>query len=455
MALIKCKNCGHMVSDKGAKCPKCGTPIQKVVEVAKPNEKEEKAVVEVESSKVETPKADKPTNERPKDDSPITDSSNLETNVHNKELFDEPQSSKKWKIVLLCSIVVIVAIIGAYFLWNGKVMAAYEMQDEPIYSEELVKYAESGDAVAQCDLGICYANGSGIAKDGYEAFKWFKLSAEQGHVGGMRNLGRCYFEGLGVEKNEDEGIKLFNLSAEQGDAEAQLYLGYCYAQGIGVSQNIDEALKWLKLSAEKGNSEGMFYLGCLYKDGIGVSQNRDEALRLWKDAAERGCENAKQALAQLEKSDNIKKKFVRFADVYVDLSDTQKKHINTNLLEVLKERGYEVYKEEKSSDYNEVYDQTINMIHYYLGLNMSYSGYWKATGSPCSGVDFFISDAPHAYAVIHFENSVDLEAFLADAEKAGFKKNEHKEWSRNSDYPYDFIEKIDDTTLECHSQYPH
>ena len=454
MALIKCTNCGHMVSDKGAKCPKCGTPIQKTEEAVKPIEKEKKVIAEVESSKVETPKADKPTNERPKDDSPITDSSNIETNVHNKELLDEPQSSKKWKIVLLCSIVVIVAIIGAYFLWNGKVMAAYEKQDKPIYSEELVKYAESGDAVAQCDLGVCYANGSGIAKDDYEAFKWFKLSAEQGYVSGMRNLGICYLKGLGVEKNEDEGIKLFNLSAEQGDAEAQMCLGYCYAQGVGVSQNIDEALKWLKLSAEKGNSEGMFYLGCLYKDGIGVSQNRDEALRLWKDAAERGCENARQALAQLEKSDNIKKKFVRFADVYVNLSNSETEHINKDLLEVLKSRGYGVLHKDEKSEYHETFDATFNYKHYYLGINMEYHGYWKATGEPCNGVEFLISDMPSASAIIHFENSDDLEAFLKDAEKAGFRKGDYG-WSRESDYPYDNIKKIDDTTLECNSTMPY
>ena len=29
MALIKCVNCGHMVSTKGTKCPKCGTLIPK------------------------------------------------------------------------------------------------------------------------------------------------------------------------------------------------------------------------------------------------------------------------------------------------------------------------------------------------------------------------------------------------------------------------------------------
>ena len=27
MALIKCRNCGHNVSDRAAACPKCGAPV--------------------------------------------------------------------------------------------------------------------------------------------------------------------------------------------------------------------------------------------------------------------------------------------------------------------------------------------------------------------------------------------------------------------------------------------
>lgn len=29
MALIKCNNCGHMISDKAVRCPKCGSPVKK------------------------------------------------------------------------------------------------------------------------------------------------------------------------------------------------------------------------------------------------------------------------------------------------------------------------------------------------------------------------------------------------------------------------------------------
>lgn len=71
-----------------------------------------------------------------------------------------------------------------------------------------------------------------------------------------------------------------------------------------------------------------------------------------------------------------------------------------------------------------------------------------------SGVEFFVSDEPHAYAVIHFESGSVLAAFLTDAEAAEFRKKDNNEWARNSDYPYDFISKKDDTTLECHSEYP-
>lgn len=71
-----------------------------------------------------------------------------------------------------------------------------------------------------------------------------------------------------------------------------------------------------------------------------------------------------------------------------------------------------------------------------------------------SGVEFFVSDEPHAYAIIHFESGSVLAAFLTDAEAAEFRKKDNNEWARNSDYPYDCIQKIDETTLECHSVYP-
>ena len=305
MALIKCKGCGHVVSDKGTKCPKCGTPIHKVEEAAKPIE--EKVIAEVESPKVEIPKADKPINESPKDEEPLNKRNEVEAVVP-----DEPKS-QTWKKV--SGIVVFAAIIigGIYFYMDSQNKAQLE-------KEALLK--------AKAD------------------------------------------------------------SAFVADSLARV---------------------------------------------AAAEQARQDSI------------NAVEAIRQ---------NLVRFADVYVNLSNSETEHINKDLLEVLKSRGYGVLHKDEKSEYHETFDATFNYKHYYLGINMEYHGYWKATGEPCNGVEFLISDMPSASAIIHFENSDDLEAFLKDAEKAGFRKGDYG-WSTESDYPYDSIKKIDDTTLECNSTMPY
>ena len=41
---------------------------------------------------------------------------------------------------------------------------------------ELVKKAESGDRIAQCNLGYKYDKGDGITKDSVAAARWYLLS---------------------------------------------------------------------------------------------------------------------------------------------------------------------------------------------------------------------------------------------------------------------------------------
>ena len=42
------------------------------------------------------------------------------------------------------------------------------------------KAAEQGKAVAQFQLGVGYANGFGVAKDGVKAYAWYALASENG-----------------------------------------------------------------------------------------------------------------------------------------------------------------------------------------------------------------------------------------------------------------------------------
>ena len=49
------------------------------------------------------------------------------------------------------------------------------------------KASDQGDANAQFNLGLCYGNGTGVAKDEVEAYKWTLLAAGQGNEGAKKN----------------------------------------------------------------------------------------------------------------------------------------------------------------------------------------------------------------------------------------------------------------------------
>jgi len=52
--------------------------------------------------------------------------------------------------------------------------------------EDTKAKAEKGDAQAQCNLGLCYEEGAGVAKDAAEAVKWYRKAADQGHASRAR-----------------------------------------------------------------------------------------------------------------------------------------------------------------------------------------------------------------------------------------------------------------------------
>ena len=80
--------------------------------------------------------------------------------------------------------------------------------------------AEQGDARAQHNLGLTYANGHGVPQDYKEAVKWFRLSAEQGDAGAQLNLGLMYYKGQGVPQDYVLAHMWFNLSGSNGDEDA-------------------------------------------------------------------------------------------------------------------------------------------------------------------------------------------------------------------------------------------
>ena len=89
-----------------------------------------------------------------------------------------------------------------------------------------------------------YANGEGVPEDAAEAVRWYRLAAEQGDATAQFNLGVMYANG--------EAVRWYRLAAEQGYAAAQFNLGVMYANGEGVPEDDAEAVRWYRLAAEQG-----------------------------------------------------------------------------------------------------------------------------------------------------------------------------------------------------------
>jgi hypothetical protein len=131
------------------------------------------------------------------------------------------------------------------------------------------KAAESGDARAECTLGMCYATGLGVAMDIAEASKWSLKAAEQ-----------------------------YRPAAEQGDAEAQETLGDCYDN----AHDFVEAVKWLRRAAAQGNMVAQHNLGCDYRTGQGTPKNDIEAYKWLTLAAAQGFSGSAELRDSLAES---------------------------------------------------------------------------------------------------------------------------------------------------------
>jgi len=79
--------------------------------------------------------------------------------------------------------------------------------------------AEAGDAEAQHNLGVRYANGQGVPQDDAEAARWYRLAADQGLALAQVNLGVRYENGRGVPQDYIEAHMWFNLAVAQSSGE--------------------------------------------------------------------------------------------------------------------------------------------------------------------------------------------------------------------------------------------
>lgn len=196
--------------------------------------------------------------------------------------------------------------------------------------QELINKAESGDAVAQNNLAICYEEGKCIERNLSAAFCLYKKVAEKGYDSAQYNLALCYEFGRGTEINLSEAIKWYEKAAEQGNVDAQYNLAICFKEGRGTEANLQKAIEWYQKAAEQdyhamnnlavcyeeegnlkeafklyetsakqGNVDAQFNLALCYEEGKGTEIDLKEAIKWYEKAAEQGDANAQFNLCSL------------------------------------------------------------------------------------------------------------------------------------------------------------
>jgi TPR repeat protein len=196
-----------------------------------------------------------------------------------------------------------------YLYWQGR--GAPRDQSEALRCFR--QAALRGDAVGQTIMGDNCAgyivDVSGEKREDFdEAFRWYRMAADQGHSGAQCMLGALYEEGKGVERHRFQALRWYHKAAKQGHANAQLQIGYCcYDMGLLAGRDERQAVRfwrealraWRK-SADRGNDSAQMAIGEMYWTGRGVAQDRQEALVWFRKGAEKNAQFAEMLAERLK-----------------------------------------------------------------------------------------------------------------------------------------------------------
>jgi localization factor PodJL len=148
--------------------------------------------------------------------------------------------------------------------------------------------ALKGEAAAQYEVALRFAEGRGVPQNLSGAAEWFERAAKKGLAPAQFRLAGLFEKGLGVTKNLDTARRYYIAAGEAGHAKALHNLAVLYAEGIDGKPDYQTAAKWFRKAASYGVSDSQYNLAVLYARGIGVEANLAEAYKWFALAARDG-----------------------------------------------------------------------------------------------------------------------------------------------------------------------
>ena len=104
-------------------------------------------------------------------------------------------------------------------MWRLEQKSGVACNQAPSDIAALRVQANAGDAAAQFNLGVMYANGEGVPQDDAQATAWYRKAADQGLARAQFNLGGMYATGEGVPQDYVEAHKWYNLATSRASVE--------------------------------------------------------------------------------------------------------------------------------------------------------------------------------------------------------------------------------------------
>jgi TPR repeat protein len=117
---------------------------------------------------------------------------------------------------------------------------------------KLTQEANSGDVLAQHELGLRYLLGEGMTADTTKAVYWLNKAADQKLPSAMYNYAILLINGWGVDWNPFSAFNYFKGAAKAGMIQAQYVVGILYTDNLIVKRDLNYAFYWVQKSADEG-----------------------------------------------------------------------------------------------------------------------------------------------------------------------------------------------------------
>ncbi len=176
--------------------------------------------------------------------------------------------------------------------------------------DQLKVDAEAGDARAQFELGLRYAEGEGVKADNKEAAKWMMRAAEAGIPPAQFRMGVMFERGQGVPRDTGQAKSWYQRAANAGNRKAMYNLAVLLSDGSAGKPDYKSAAEWFLAAAELGVKDSQYNIALLYERGLGVEVNLVEAYKWYAAAAAQGDKESGERAIALEsrmKPDDVSK----------------------------------------------------------------------------------------------------------------------------------------------------